>query len=615
MTPKTPSTTQKRPPRQRRYKAAIACTICRRRKLKCDGVRPACGRCQKKPETRSICAYLPTSSDTNHEDVQPLAAMHPPAAGAAPLLGACSAQPALLEQVDVHSNADPSGFAAKIKSTVFAQLGLPAPRRKCACPIPLANAPIFGDLSLPGPANGTLDNTDNVLPPRKHADYLVSLYWQTIEPQEPLLDSNRFSRAYQFLFAGSNLDCDEGVFTSMLNLVFALATQLQESVPIEQRDRASKTFFLRAWRLLRPEAILWQDGSLELVQCLLLMARYLQCTRNVHQTWMALGSALRIAQALGLHSLSSDAEGDDAQLRRQTWLHCLFMERHLSYLLGRPSMVLVTSLSSIDSHSRAVSTDLLAEMHELGRIQGYIMFLQTPAHLTDSLGPLPRPRTDSSSITVKIDDCLNKLENSLQPSLDNNVNSRLHFLRLRITHTRTLLYRPMLAQLCLARLPNEFTYPATHNMSLDDSITQTCATLCIESVNKIITLLQNSGTISTRALIPWWHRVFYLYITMQHLIAAMLRPDIFGDTVPCLWDRSIALLAAHEHLSVSVRRCLASFQGMWQKVIDIQAFSRAYSSTQNQGVPDLEDAQFWDVFHHLGFDLGTLEFGVGGGIE
>ncbi|KAL5044578.1 fungal-specific transcription factor domain-containing protein [Aspergillus fruticulosus] len=539
--------------------------------------------------------------------------MHPPAAEA-PLLAECRDQPALLEQVDVHSNADPSGFASKIKSTIYTQLGLPAPRKKCACPIPLANAPIFGDLSLPVPANGSLDHADNVLPPRKHADYLVSLYWQTVEPQEPLLDSKRFSRAYQSLFAGSSLDCDEGVFTSMLNLVFASATQLQESVPMEQRDKASKAFFLRAWRLLHPEAILWQDGSLELVQCLLLMARHLQCTGNVHQTWMALGSALRIAQALGLHRPSSEAEGDEAQLRRQTWLHCLSMERHLSYLLGRPSMLLVTSLSSLDSHSRVVSTDLLAEMHELGRIQGYIMFLQTTAHLTDGLDPMPRSQADPS-ITVKIDDCLNKLENSLQPSLDNNVDSRLHLLRLRIAHTRMLLYRPMLAQLCLARLPNEYTYPATPNMSLDDSISRTCATLCIDSVNKIITLLQNSGMTSSRALIPWWHRFFYLYITMQHLIAAMLRPDIFGDTVPSLWEKSIALLAAHEHLSVSVRRCLASFQGMWQKVTDIQSFSRAYSSTQNQALPDLEDAEFWDLFQHLGFDLGTLEFGVGGGIE
>ncbi|KAL2835340.1 fungal-specific transcription factor domain-containing protein [Aspergillus pseudoustus] len=269
--------------------------------------------------------------DKNHGDVQPLAATHPPAAGAPPLLAERTAQSAaLLEEVDVHSNADPSVFASKIKSTIFAQLGLPAPRKKCACPIPLANAPLFGDLTLAGPVSGSVDHTDNVLPPRRHADYLVSLYWQALEPQEPLLDSNRFSHAYQSLFAGRNLDCDEGVFTGMLNMVFALATQLQESVPIEQRDRASMTFFLRAWRMLRPEAILWQDGSLELVQCLLLMARYLQCTRNVHQTWMALGSALRIAQALGLHnSLSSDAEGDDdAQLRRQIWLHCLFMERY-----------------------------------------------------------------------------------------------------------------------------------------------------------------------------------------------------------------------------------------------------------------------------------------------
>jgi hypothetical protein len=73
-----------------------------------------------------------------------------------------------------------------------------------------------------------------------------------------------------------------------------------------------------------------EPGSLEIVQCLLLMSRYLQCTNNPHQTWMAIGSAVRIAQSLGLHlsgSASSSHSNRDTRLRRQLWQCCVFMDR------------------------------------------------------------------------------------------------------------------------------------------------------------------------------------------------------------------------------------------------------------------------------------------------
>ena len=235
--------------------------------------------------------------------------------------------PDAVEAPGVYSDGDPGDFASKVKAAIDAKLGLPSTRKRC--PIPLTDAPLFGLLSRRQTTDGTL-YADNVLPPRKPADHLVSLYWQYIEPLETLLDQERFFGSYQTLFTGSELDCDERIFLTTLNAVFALSTQLQETTPPEQRDEASNTFFQRAWSLLRPETIVWEHGSLELVQCLLLMSRYLQCTRNLHQTWMAVGSAVRIAQSLGLHvpgKTSSSPLDRDVRLRRQAWQCCVSMDR------------------------------------------------------------------------------------------------------------------------------------------------------------------------------------------------------------------------------------------------------------------------------------------------
>ncbi|KAL5335751.1 hypothetical protein BJX70DRAFT_401305 [Aspergillus crustosus] len=347
MNPDLLSSKQTQPRRQRRYKAAIACTTCRRRKLKCNGARPACSRCQRKSEALETCTYTSNPVPQSHRDVQPPRPLHPPASDP-PLASHRTTIPTPPVEADVLSNTDPSEFAPKTRSTIYTRFGLPAPLKKCGCPIPLINAPIFGDLSLPEytPANGSSSHTDRVLPPRKHADHLVSLYWQAIEPHEPLLDYNRFAHAYQALFTGSDLACNE-----------------TKNMLLDQRNEAIRAFFL---------------------------------------------------------------------------LHCIEAVKSI--------------LTLLESRQR------------------------------------PDPNT--------------------APSMD----------------------------------MEEQAIP-----------------------------------------VPWWHRIFYLYIALQHLIAAILRPDIFGDTAPDLWEKGIALLTVHTHLSVSVQKYLESFAGMWRKVLDIRDFGQMQEQMQIQG--------------------------------
>ena len=199
----------------------------------------------------------------------------------------------------------------------------------------MTDAPMFVLHPLRQTSDNNVYHINNVLPPRKHADQLMDIYWRYIQPLEPFLEQERFTRSYEALFAGCPIDCDERIFISTLNVIFALSTQIQECMEPQEREEASDTYFHRAWILLSPEAILWESGSLELIQCLLLMGRYLQCTNNTHQTWMAIGSAVRIAQSLGLHNIdnsSARSHSKDRQLNLQTWQCCIFMDRFANRL-------------------------------------------------------------------------------------------------------------------------------------------------------------------------------------------------------------------------------------------------------------------------------------------
>lgn len=232
-------------------------------------------------------------------------------------------------------NLGDTGFVTEVKRVIDARLGLPFLNKK-PCPAPMINSPLFGSLPLRHTADPTGSvHVDGLLPPRRHADRLMDIYWRCLHPLEPVLDRERFSCSYEALYAGSDLAVDERVFISTVNTVLALATQRQESAqPAEQRNEAAKAFFHRAWALLRPEAAVWEPGSLELVQCMLLMCRFTQCTDNQLTTWMLMGSAVRTAQSLGLHLPDTSVAGApsrDAWWRRRIWLHCAYMDRHGSH--------------------------------------------------------------------------------------------------------------------------------------------------------------------------------------------------------------------------------------------------------------------------------------------
>ncbi|TEA13686.1 Sorbicillinoid biosynthetic cluster transcription factor sor3 [Colletotrichum sidae] len=395
-TERTETTETTMEPKPKRIKIDVACEACRRRKVKCDGARPACGNCWKRTDLRDGCAYSseaekPLSrekttdgSPAEAERTLPRITRTPPEAPpptfAPPLLPPVSSRPAATPKstttssgpdptrrgggggrMDRHpmtpSEASPSvvdsmttvredgvasgeyfgsssagSFTNQIKAAIDARLGSTAQAGG-------SRSSLFRSSLLNGGGASSIQ-ADYVLPARKQADHLMDLYWYYVDPLYPFLDRQKFEHSYQALFAGTSLDADERVFVGTLNIVFALSTQLIESMPPDQRDSSSQGYFTRAQDLL--QLSLWDTGSIELIQCLLIMSQYLQSTNNPHQTWMVVGSAVRIAQGLGLHlpetslELTSEPERD---LVTRIWHGCILMDRMIAITHGRPAMI------------------------------------------------------------------------------------------------------------------------------------------------------------------------------------------------------------------------------------------------------------------------------------
>jgi hypothetical protein len=211
----------------------------------------------------------------------------------------------------------------------------------------MVDAPLFGLPSWSQPTGEDVLNNAPVLPTRRHADQLMEIYWRCLNPLIPILDQDVTSELYRDLYSGSAAtDPDEKVLIGTLNVVFALSTQLQEHIPPEQREhippeqrehippeqreQASSIYFNRAWNLVKPESTLWTPGSLEIVQYLLLLSEYLQCTNRPHQTWMIVGLAVRVAQSLKLYVPATDLASASRQcFRTRIWQCCLFLDRYV----------------------------------------------------------------------------------------------------------------------------------------------------------------------------------------------------------------------------------------------------------------------------------------------
>jgi hypothetical protein len=654
----------------KRLKIAVACDSCRASKKKCDGARPACNQCQRK---HTPCSYRndSTGADGTAQAANTTVAAssairyvppnrHPHAAlpGQALLPDAEPPDPDGTQSADPPSGAVHGVFAIEVKEALDAKMGIPPACRKTINLTPMKDAPLF-DLRLEREPGDSSVDTNGVLPHRRHADHLVDLFWQHIQPVEPILEQALFTRSYEALFAGRPLlgGADERVFLSTLNVVFALATQLREGLPADERNMAGNTYFRRAQAMLRVETALWEPGSLEVVQCLLLMARYLQCSSFLHQTWMVVGIAVRIAQSIGLDRPNSPP-GDSLgrvprHFREQLWQCCVYVDRMVSWMTGRAPMVLLHGLPHRAARENSPqggdqTAAYLTKTMELYEISNHISFSHLPlrSSIPDHLGLPPLYRLDDHFSNVsRYDGCMDRWADGLPQSLRyNHLDRRVDpisykqalLLRLRFLHSRVTLLRPMLARHCLSRIPaapNDST--ADRSGSLNPRIVQDCAAVCVENAQNVIALIvdecsptgypdtSGEGAVASAGaefssgsgIIPWWYRVFYLHVAAIVLMAATLQPNLCTPAVSESWTRAMAALRAHEHLSPFVSQCLTTFETLSAGMgahnhqsphVPPVTEERAPGDLDSASMPPLHDVLFQDV----AFETEAMFFGM-----
>ncbi|KAJ0414982.1 fungal-specific transcription factor domain-containing protein [Aspergillus carlsbadensis] len=626
----------------KRRRVNVACSPCRNHKIRCDGIRPHCGTCRRR---REKCVYAEDSNEgvSSHPSSQidnKMDAMHPLPASeldeptqlgdqASPEVTAMGLATRPLSDVE-DTDESVKGFFGDSSAVAFIKRlqetlksGTPAP----GLPHPPFNSTAFGSYrgaNTAGVAQCFKIPRDQ-LPPRALADHLVDCYFSRIHSLYPFIHKEAFLSCYTLVWTsnGSQVDVstnpylnaglglgDLGVSTTTfyygLNIVFAMGCQFSDLVQAE-RETTSEAFFHRCKRALDVEYL--ERGDLALVQVLLLTAHYLQGSQTPNRCWHAIGTACRLAQGVGLHSLRGDEHRSFAQkqMRRRIWHGCRMLDLAISSMLGRPPMT-SSSLSVPlpnavdDCHLSGNTTEGSQPPDSFSRVEWFVATLRLHELLREINNTLYDDVADDLAAQKKIDKVQqiqhitqidSKLEDfrrSLPRQLCWEIASQTNdpdpllreklLLKARFLLLRLLAYRPVLSQ-SLGHIRNA----KASDSGIYSNFTQNCSVLCAQASVDLIALVNQ--TCNTDLASVWFYSVFYVFTAGLVLILTEFDSDLVNivtrEALDLAWDNCSSALDFLKTYSVVAEQCANGLIATRSKCLKLQT-DRSHEPQPTAGV-------------------------------
>lgn len=180
------------------------------------------------------------------------------------------------------------------------------------------------------------DESAAVYPRRARAEDFLHCFWEFIHPVFPVIHKTSFVAKCDQIWLPEDsqqrhngiTEVEDVIFSSTLNLVFALGCQFSRLIPPSNKASVADDFYQRSRHLFIFDVL--DSTSVSVVQMLLLTGIYLQSTRYASRCWNVVGLAIRVAQSLGLHLDHTDRRPEtqlDREMRRRIWHTCVVLDR------------------------------------------------------------------------------------------------------------------------------------------------------------------------------------------------------------------------------------------------------------------------------------------------
>ncbi|KAJ9606738.1 hypothetical protein H2200_008747 [Cladophialophora chaetospira] len=483
------------------------------------------------------------------------------------------------------------------------------------------------------------------LPSREHADALVEVFFTWVHCLYPYLDRPDFDQKYEKIWLGSKSSdglahpaastskhlnpyggssasaelTDKKTFYCTLNIVFALSCQFDPALSPGE-SRSSDVFWQRAKTLIEQDFNIFNEGNVSLIQALLLFGVYMQSTELSGGCWIVANVATSVAQINGLHQINqgmfnSSLNEKELDLRRRVWSGCILLDRSLSMIYGRPSIM--TSRAMIGDDFSAATDSRQPPVGKSGGTLSYSDFFYHHSTLHDILGAIltefyEKPATGNENTAIpqtsakgsnantfrapvfirkvnegdfqsllRFDTALLRWKSQLPARLkvstaDDDVNLssvepssssgreiaqlQASVLHARFLHIRILLFRPLLLRaLADFRKQSHDESAVEEKSTLHEMLLMQSSVLCISAAQELSKMITKNLQRENTRLPEWWHIIFYLYTCATVMLASRcctpLREKIGETALQACWAECLNGLRAYQRCSRSARRC------------------------------------------------------------
>lgn len=156
------------------------------------------------------------------------------------------------------------------------------------------------------------------LPPKAVADELLRKYFTFVHSVLPILNWSTFTEEYEKLYRAGSLLGVSSEWAAVLFAVFACGAIHNLD---HNREEQGKEYVRISCGIID----VWQDNfNLDRVRAALLASVFLYEVNSKSASWVWIGSAVRVAQEVGLHIAAPRQSGIDAETRKRLWW-CLYL--------------------------------------------------------------------------------------------------------------------------------------------------------------------------------------------------------------------------------------------------------------------------------------------------
>ncbi|KOS36979.1 hypothetical protein ACN38_g12248 [Penicillium nordicum] len=284
------------------------------------------------------------------------------------------------------------------------------------------------------------------LPPKDLADHLLAQYFGCIHSVLPILHWPIFIAEYEKVYRSGSL---LGVSTEWAAVLFGVFACGAIHTNEGNREEEGKKYVRTSCGIID----VWHDNfNLDRARAALLASIFLYEVNSKSASWVWIGSAVRVAQEIGLHINSGPWPVIEGEMRKRVWWGLYAWDRLLALEMGKP--VLINDQDCDIDLPCPVDEQYITEGGDMPESQQTTPLLAT-VHVVRSLGQLThtlRSATISPATLETFEQhfntCLATFPSQFHPKTDQDLDPRSLAPVIYLQNARLLLHRHNISPFC-----------------------------------------------------------------------------------------------------------------------------------------------------------------------